>query len=58
MSDLLIRDVDEYLIQMLEEQAADQGTSIEDYDKTILFSKATPPKRLSRAEWVRKADEF
>ncbi len=58
MSDLILRDVDEYLIQKLTAQATAQGTSVEEYAKTVLTSQTPPPKRLSRAELVRKADEF
>ncbi len=57
MSDLLIRDVDDHLIQTLETQAAAQGTSVEEYAKTILTTKATYPKRLGQGEKQQKFEE-
>lgn len=63
MSDLLLRNVDDHLIQHLMAQAAVQGTNVEDYVKAILTSNVTHsrPKDNSAREYqlkefVRKAD--
>ncbi len=63
MSDLLLRDVDDHLIQHLMAQAAVQGINVEDYAKTLLISKSTPsipednPAREHQLkEFIRKAD--
>ncbi len=63
MSDLLLRNVDDHLIQHLMAQAAVQGTSVEDYAKTLLTLKVTPsslkdnPARERQLkEFIRKAD--
>ncbi len=58
MGDILIRDVDEQVIQNLSNRAAAQGTSMEEYAKEILTSKVGSQKRLTRQELIRKADEF
>ncbi len=63
MRDLLIRDVDDHLIQNLMAQAAVQGTSVEDYAKTLLTLKVTssrpkdnPARERQLDEFIRKAD--
>jgi plasmid stability protein len=50
MANLLVRDVDEMLVQHLREQAAQHGRSVEAEHREILASALCHPKKRSFAE--------
>ncbi len=57
MSELLIKEIDENVLNHLQEQAMMHGQSVEEYAKDMLISK-TEGKRISKEEFIKFANEF
>jgi antitoxin FitA len=54
MPNLLVRGLDEALVQSLRERAAAHGRSVEAEHRDILAQALQQPKKLSFAEWLMK----
>jgi plasmid stability protein len=52
MANLLVRGLDDALVQNLREQAAAHGRSVEAEHREILAQALFQPKKLSFAEWL------
>lgn len=59
MSDLVLKDMDEQIVQCLADEAVLYGKSVEDYVKDVVISQVKSPlKKYTRDEFIKFAEKM